>query len=470
MSPDEKKILEQAQTVIIALNASRKKARIYPATHSYVAEALQELLNALALIMEELPMVTVSIAQGEMYVEGRLMSKASIDLAELSQDLVERKMDSISFNREVTLDDLTEFVATSNLNPDQVAAGGGWDKIWQDLSLANVKIGERILSDGEFDTKVRSKHELYTSVLEAVMGCFAELRGVNKLDISRLEEAMKLLVAGVMDDPNVLRVLTTIKNTDEYTFYHSVNVAILSLLLGLKLKLTPSTLNRLGLAALLHDVGKMKIPDEIMNKPEELSKEEWHIMRSHAVEGVKVLSDQNKAGPLTIVVAAQHHARYDMTGYPSFEGIDKLHPLSELVAIADVYDALTSDRAYRKAMPPERALRLIIQGKGTAFHPKLTKVFAQMSGMFPVGTLVELDTDEKGVVCISNPDDLCRPKIKLLSRGEGPARIVGIVDLTQQMEPGNYRRSILRTLNPADYDLNVAELVRGETEKANPLI
>ena len=127
------------------------------------------------------------------------------------------------------------------------------------------------------------------------------------------------------------------------------------------------------------------------------------------------------------------------------------------MTVVDVYDALTSDRSYRTSMLPDRAMQIIIEGRGTTFHPELTKVFANLTGMFPVGTLVELDTDELAVVCKPNPDDIYRPQAKLLTEPYGDSRAFRVVSLADRDSNGAYLRSIVRSIDPQEHQINVAD-------------
>ncbi|MCH7909883.1 MAG: hypothetical protein IIB38_09740 [Candidatus Hydrogenedentes bacterium] len=157
---------------------------------------------------------------------------------------------------------------------------------------------------------------------------------------------------------------------------------------------------------------------------------------------------------LAIVVAAEHHAREDLSGYPKFHTLKRLHTMSKIVAIADAYDALTSDRSYCKAMLPDRAMKLIIEGSGTHFNPTLVKAFVQLSGMFPAGSCVELNTGEYGVVHKANPKDFYRPQVRILPRADERTTAFRLVDLTELNSAGVLRRSIVRSIEPATAGLD----------------
>ena len=263
-----------------------------------------------------------------------------------------------------------------------------------------------------------------------------------KVGRSHIEAVM---VMGVLENEEIFRGLSTIKNAHEYTFYHSINVSILTILMGSRLQLDPELLNKIGAAAMLHDLGKLRVPQEILDKPTTLTDDEWRIMKSHSIEGAKLLSEQQNVDPLALIVAAQHHAKHDLSGYPRFNGIDRLHIVSEVVAIADVFDALTSDRSYRKAMLPDKAMQIIAESRGTGFEASFVRMFAKMVGLFPVGTMVELDTGELALVTKANPDDLCRPVVRLVDPDAKQTSDPVFIDL-MEVSDFIYKHSIVRSI------------------------
>lgn len=454
-------LLALAGKLVFHLSAARKKAMLLPTTHAYVAAAIKDLYDILKYFLNMFPSTTVSFVEGEVFVQGNLLPHESLAYGEFLAELAERNLASVTFERDVALEELATFVGLSNLKPEEIRNRGGWEQLLRDGGVQHIRLGplpvplEAVLEHGAADRRV--PNELYRSVLEAIVNSFLEVRESNVLDLAFLENQVKLLVAGTIEQEEVLQRLTTLKSKHEYTFYHSVNVAILTLLMVSRLRLDQATLHAAGVAALLHDVGKMRVPQEILDKPSGLTDDEWRIMQSHSLEGARILSAQRGITPLAPVVAAQHHARHDLGGYPKFNGLDRLHLLSEIVAVADTYDALTSDRSYRGAMMPDRALRIVAEGRGVHFHPTMVKLFAHLSGMYPVGSVVQLDTGETGIVVQANPSDLIRPKVKLIQDKASSIRDLPVIDLAGPAPEGGIQRSIVKSIDPTEFGVRPSD-------------
>jgi HD-GYP domain-containing protein (c-di-GMP phosphodiesterase class II) len=265
------------------------------------------------------------------------------------------------------------------------------------------------------------------------------------------------------DDEAFVNGLTNIKNFDEYTFNHSVNVSVLSLAIGRRLNLSPHELSELGLAAFLHDLGKVEIPSEILNKPGRLDAEEKAIMEGHSRLGAQRLLQlkiERGLPNLAIQVALEHHLKPDLGGYPKYQKKRRIALYSKIVKIADVFDALTTKRVYRpKAFTREETLAMMMAKSGDEFDPILLKVFANMIGVYPIGSLVVLSTGEIGVVCEANPQPVFtkRPKVKLITDRAGNMHDGDVVDLTEiDPETRAFARSIVKTLDPEKYGLDVS--------------
>jgi HD-GYP domain-containing protein (c-di-GMP phosphodiesterase class II) len=219
-------------------------------------------------------------------------------------------------------------------------------------------------------------------------------------------------------------------------------------------------MRELGMTALLHDIGKSKIPKEILNKPGSLSDEEWQIMKSHPLEGVEIVLNLKQMGeidPKMIFGIFEHHQKDNLSGYPELFLKEKRNFFGQIIQIADVYDALSTPRIYKKAYTPEQALAMMLKDKGSQFDFILLKIFIGLVGIYPVGSLILLNTQELGVVYKSNPQSADRPHVLLLARdGEGyPKR--EMFDLTEIDAQGQYKRSIIKTLDPIKYHIDICK-------------
>ncbi len=197
-------------------------------------------------------------------------------------------------------------------------------------------------------------------------------------------------------------------------FFHSVNVAILSLLMGMELGLGTDDLQNLGLAAILHDIGKMFVNSEILHKPTSLAPDEYKEVKQHVKLGYNFLKATFEIPAQVYVAVLQHHERYDGKGYPNELGGDNIHLFGRIIAVTDVYDALTANRPYRKPIPASKALDYIVSGNGTLFDRRLTNIFVRKVAHYPVGTYVRLNSGHSGIVFKNYCDASDRPVVKLI--------------------------------------------------------
>jgi putative nucleotidyltransferase with HDIG domain len=257
--------------------------------------------------------------------------------------------------------------------------------------------------------------------------------------------------------------MTTIKNYDEYTFNHSVNVSIYSLAMGKRLGFSKKTLTELGITALLHDIGKSKIPREVLNKPASLNDEEWGMMKKHPLTGVEIVLNLKQLGeinPRMVVGIFDHHLKSDLSGYPKLFRKKEVSLFGRIIQIADSYDAMTTPRIYKKTpYTPEQALALLLRERTVHYDPVLLKIFIGLVGIYPIGSLVLLNTRELGIVYKPSHDPrwLDRPTVILVARSEKGDVKKEVVDLTETDGAGRYKRSIVKTLDPFQYHIDITK-------------
>jgi putative nucleotidyltransferase with HDIG domain len=276
-----------------------------------------------------------------------------------------------------------------------------------------------------------------------------DVRMGRNLDSRAAKTAVSGMVTSILRNPDALVCFNQLKNKDEYTAEHSLRVCILALNFGRHLELSEPELNVLGLGALLHDVGKMKVPLEIINKPGRLTAEEFELMKSHVPRGVEILEKQGDIPPAAIDIARSHHERYDGSGYSSGLKGATIGLFGQIGAIVDSYDAITSDRSYHKGMSAHDALRKMYEWRRKDFHEKLVEQFIQCMGIYPIGSVVEMNTGGVGVVVSMNRTWRLRPRIALvLDPAKQPYETPRIIDLTQEEAQGG-KALVIRTVLPA---------------------
>lgn len=282
--------------------------------------------------------------------------------------------------------------------------------------------------------------------------------------IKKIKRVVQSIVDQILNEETSLVGLTTIRDYDEYTFTHSVNVCIFSVALGRRLGLSKLQLYDLGLAALFHDIGKSRVPLEVLNKTEGLTDDDWRWLAAHPWLGVLTLfhmRGQQELPYRAMVVAHEHHMKTDLTGYPKAIRPRVQSMFSRIVAVADGFDAATTRRAYQTVpLSPAAVLAGMRDNTRRGFDPVIVKGFINLLGIFPVGTLVVLDTFELALVHASNPrpEALNRPIVRIVSDDRGNVLYPGtLADLTEQVEGGAYKRTIIKTDDPARYGINVGD-------------
>ncbi|MDD4952287.1 MAG: HD-GYP domain-containing protein, partial [Desulfovibrionaceae bacterium] len=270
------------------------------------------------------------------------------------------------------------------------------------------------------------------------------------------------LVDGFIDsvfrNRSAAAAICKLKHFDEYTYSHSINVGILAVVLGERLGLERDVLRLLGIAGVFHDVGKARMPLEVLNKPGKLDEKEFAIMRRHPREGFELMKDQEGLPPQVLRAVLSHHERSDGNGYPDGLKGGQISRFTRVISVVDVYDALTSRRVYKDAMPPGKVLSLMYRWRLSDFSAQVVENFIKALGVYPVGSFVRLSSGEYGVVVGLNQDNPLRPPVKKVLDSDGrPVEPVSVT-LSEVPDPGG-GLSIRECLNPDDYGVDVSRLV-----------
>jgi HD-GYP domain-containing protein (c-di-GMP phosphodiesterase class II) len=283
-------------------------------------------------------------------------------------------------------------------------------------------------------------------------------------NIKKIKRVVQTIVDQILNDESSLIGLTTILDYDEYTFTHSVNVCIFSVALGKRLGLSKLQLYDLGLAALFHDIGKSRVPQDVLNKPASLSEDEWRTIANHPWLGLLALFQVRGTSELAyraMIVSHEHHMKTDLTGYPRPIRSRQLSMFSKIVAVCDAFDAATSRRVYQTSpWTPADVVREMRDNPKRGMDPVVVKAFINLTGIYPVGTLVILDTFELGIVHAINPiaEMLSRPIVRIIGDPQGnvlhPGELANLADLA---ENGSYRRTIIKTENPERYGIRIGD-------------
>ncbi len=240
-----------------------------------------------------------------------------------------------------------------------------------------------------------------------------DIRLGQQIQVDRIEPLVEGMVESIFRNQDALLPLARLKNHDNYTFEHSVGVCALLVAFGRGMKLPREVIKELAMGGLLHDVGKARIPDKILNKPAKLTDEEFARMQDHVAQGVILLRQTPGVSDIALQVTGEHHERFDGSGYPGREAGQSISLYGQMASIVDVYDAISSDRIYHKGMPPTQALKKLLEWSNHHFDPQLVQTFIRAIGIYPTGTLVQLDSKRIGVVVEQNEGNLLEPVVRV---------------------------------------------------------
>lgn len=325
------------------------------------------------------------------------------------------------------------------------------------IRLEKIKV---FANDESLDIRKTVKKNYFRAV-SFTKEVMKQIKMGEKVNIKKSKRMMASLVDNIIEQEQIILGMTAMKDYDEYTFRHSLNVSILSAALGLQLGFNRKKLVDLGIVALFHDIGKMKVSDEILNKPTNLNDDEWKIIKMHPVWGISSVLKMRGLDDLTMrtaIAAFEHHMHYNLQGYPKLRVPLNQELFSRIISIADQYDAITSSRVYsRQAMAPDEALRVMMEGSGSTLDPLLLKYFINIVGVYPVGTVVMLDTNELGLVFENNKQSLTRPRVMIITDSKGDSIEEYVVSLMDRNAEGEFERSIIKTVDAGKYRINLAE-------------
>jgi HD-GYP domain-containing protein (c-di-GMP phosphodiesterase class II) len=353
--------------------------------------------------------------------------------------------------------------------PTSEGPSGRFIQLNAKLEQANVKAFElsapvEAEDDQDFEKAKEAAKRTYTQSVAVTKDVINSVRMGRSPNIKKIKRVVQGIVDQILNEENSLVGLTTIRDYDEYTFTHSVNVCIFSVALGRRLGLSKLQLYDLGLAALFHDIGKSRVPLEILNKAGGLNDDEWRVISAHPWLGVLALFQMRGQQELpyrAMIVAYEHHMKIDLTGYPrSIRGRD-LAMFSKIVSVADGFDAATSRRVYQNnPLTPAAVLQEMRDNPKRGMDAVVVKAFSNLLGLYPVGTLVVLDTFELGVVhaANANPEMISRPVVRVVSDDKGNVLFPGhLIDLAAQNESGAFLRTIIKTADPMRYGIRIAD-------------
>lgn len=408
--------LRNAQRIATLLSGAIKGMSLYPVGHPAVLQPLQEIMTILLEALQVEIELHLGVVDGIFFMEEHLFVTPSSSVEELADRLAEKELNRITISRGVQLEELTHFVsllAQKNLGAAELAKlleQKGITTIRPEVVADEEKSGEAVESDAR---------ETYNKALDAVRGVFNEIEKGRIPSSEKVISAVNSLVTMTIQEPTTLLGLAMIKDYDNYTFNHSVNVGVLCMALGAALGLSREEIEELGMGGFLHDIGKTRVKKNILNKPGQLSAAEFEEMKKHPESGAKIISEMSHITPRVSQAVLGHHIRHNRQGYPEWARKMPFDIMSGIIAVADCYDAITTLRVYQHPMNPKAALDKLHKLAGSYLDASLVNRFLELMGKYPVGTLVRLDNNEIAVVFRTNPAHNEAPIVKVVMDANG---------------------------------------------------
>ena len=397
-----------ADDLVRKLAAAIRSAQLYATGHPIVVRSVSALIESLTVIHASSSSLAIGIVGEDLVVGDIPVPRAAENMGELMRRLQQAGVERIAIDRGVETTELTQLISTlAAADPNRVSALTGLKHI----RVGRLQVEKRVEAPaGDMATIKR----LYDDAVTVAGRLWETAQVEGKPDPNAGRGIVDSLAQAVAQNRTALLALTALKNYDDYTFTHMVNVSILTMGQARGLKIEGALLREFGLSALMHDIGKVKTPTEILNKPDKLDEREFEIMKRHTVDGAEILRRTPEMPTLAPIVAFEHHLRLDGTGYPNGVKRGQLNLATMLCGVADVYDAMRSQRSYQQAFPTDRILAVLQRNDGRQFDQNLVRRFSQLVGIYPAGNLVRLKTGEIAVVLKAYAPDPYRPRVKVL--------------------------------------------------------
>ncbi len=434
-------------TLLRYLATASKHLVMFPPEHPIVKRGLEDLVQVVDLLLRDRDVVTFQIYSDTFFLDNQMLPEESLRNAGLLTTCLDRNVGLFALRRGITDAEVHAFVGLLTTPVLAVRTAGGAEAVLKAKGVQRITVGPpRDAPPTDMPVEVEP-----TSAYEAGHTVVHELRAKaarhQPLDMNKARVFLSAAIEVVLDNRTAFLTLMSGKSYDESSSYHAVNVAILALLLGTRLGLEQDALMALGMGALLHDIGKVRVPQDLVNRATELSPQDQEVLARHPIHGGDILRDLDGLGRVAAICALEHHAHYDGTGYPSLPAASRPHLFARIVAVADAYDTVTSARrGTQRALRPDLAMKWIAAGLGSIYDPVLGKVFLWMMNVYPVGSVVQLDSGEIAVVLRPSEAHVDRPVVQVVREG----RPGEVIDLTADTS-----KRIATGVDPGDANVDV---------------
>ncbi len=444
---------EQAIVSLIRLlGTSLKNRGLYPPSHPLVRTPVEKCYSEILLFFADRQELALAITDGTLVFEGVPIFNLTSSLELFMARLAAIGIPAIVFEKGLAQAEIEQFIRFLHETKEEGLSPSDVQERIEEMGVTHIRVKPH--SEEEEDDFSLAR-EIYGNAVDAVASVLQEIRLGRIPSGAESDRVVRDIGSMLQRNRDAILALTLIRNFDEYTYNHSVNVAVISLAMAEALSLDSQEKTEVGVAGLLHDVGKTQLALDLIRKPGNLTVQEFEEIKKHPEEGFVLLGKMSHIRPASAYIVREHHMRYDRSGYPSLGQGYTVNPRSQIIAVADCYDAMTTMRAYQSAKQPLDALALMGKLAGRSLDPDIVTVFKNVMGGYPIGTMVRLSTMEVGVVIGVGPGGRGPIRISLLVDRQGiplprpeEVELAGLDPAAITTSPG---RTILGTVNPLLY-------------------
>ncbi len=460
------------RTFLVQLYTALRSLKLYPLENVQVQRSLDELARSVAEFLDREHEIELRITGEFIFVNATRLRLDLDNYASFSHVLGMLRAVGVGLVRAVEGADRKEWTSFLSLlltisSRDSANRFFELQNRMHETGVTHIVIEPPVETEVTEEEEERAKEQAkrtYQRSVAVTKEVVNSVRMGRSASVKKVKRAVQAIVDQVLSGETSLIGLTTLRDYDDYTFTHSVNVCIFAVALGRKLGLTKLQLYDLGMAALFHDVGKSRVPLEVLNKTAGLDEEEWRIMTAHPWLGILTLFGLRGYGEIpyrSMIGTYEHHMKVDLTGYPKTIRPRQISIFSKIIAVADGFDAATSRRAYQTTpIQPDSVLKEMLENPKRGYDQILVKAFINLIGIYPVGTMVILDTYELALIAAANPnpDMLHRPIVRVVADASGQVTYPGsVANLADQDADGGFLRSIIKVTNPDKYGIRVSD-------------
>jgi HD-GYP domain-containing protein (c-di-GMP phosphodiesterase class II) len=443
--------VEAAREFIRAMSTAHQTYVLYPGGHPDRRAAVHDCGEQARTMVEtaiEAPVIFV-VRRG-FYLGSTLLAREALTFTRLLNVLERAEIEAIEFLPGVTDEDIDGLMKM---------VLGEADSDLEFVGLAVNRVKPRLGPQDEREIYISRLLQTYAAGLELLRQKAASVVAGQKLDLDPVTALVEQMATQVVSDPAQAVLVTTVKSYDDYLYYHMTNVCLLSVALGFALGLEQDQVIVLGIGGLLHDIGKVLVPLDVLNHPGVLNEEQWRLIKRHPVDGAGLLfaTTRDLLHPASGIVL-EHHASFDLTGYPALSGRE--HPTlpARIVSVADCFDAITTKRSYREADDRSRALNVLKAASGTGYDPRIVRALTRMLGVLPIGTAIRLASGETAIVLDYREDAPMRPLVRIVLDRTGTPIDPEERDLSK-LGPDAPEARVVATVDPGDVGIDMATLL-----------